>query len=245
VRRRAAGIAGLLLGVALARAGAGWTAQQAAVAAAEDCPPCPPWRGPEIRAADCAPLVAAAEALGRRLGEAGAGEPAPFPDDLPVDYTPAAFQANVDAALRDCPPSEPVLVDCSEFPCLIAGPFGWPGSCPAWDARYRGTEFTRETDAFRTAAGEQGLTVTGEWPPDQHVGEEAERRLAFRIRRLRDQRMQELGGRERTADEERQEAVASTERMLEDLRQQADAHEHEALRSMIEMLEQHLAALRR
>jgi len=41
----------------------------------------------------------------------------------------------------------------------------------------------------------------GLWPFGWYAGDEGDRRVAFRLRRLRDQRMQELGGRERTADE--------------------------------------------
>ncbi len=75
------------------------------------------------------------------------GEPIPWPEQVPEDFQPEAFQANVRGAVEECAPDvEVVGFDCSEPPCLVhlrGGDEGWwnrlINECPGWVDRYGST----------------------------------------------------------------------------------------------------------
>jgi len=151
MRARTVGAAGVVVGLL-----AGWLWDRA------------PDRGDVPAPADvgaCAePVRAAVDAIAAEHARLF-GTPEPFPDDLPPEYLPDAFRANLDRALAECDTRLALIdVDCSEYPCLAAFE-GEPLSrglfrCPAWTGAY--TPVPVHWGTIATADGERSwLLYTG------------------------------------------------------------------------------------
>ncbi len=68
----------------------------------------------------CERRLALAEGVLRAKERAEIGDPVPFPDGVPPQYTPDGFASALNEALEACPGTGLALahVDCSEFPCM-------------------------------------------------------------------------------------------------------------------------------
>ena len=131
----------------------------------------------------CETKLALAEGILRAQEHDKVGDPVPFPDDLPEQFRPDAFEEAVRRALDKCAPAGGLAlhhVDCSEYPCMVffrqdRGSYNHAaeslGQCALWKEQF-GPSATSGNGHFMTDAGIVEYSYASPMPDDQWWGDE-------------------------------------------------------------------------
>ena len=168
---------------------------------------------PDDALRECETKLAFAQGVLHAQEHAKIGDPVPFPEDLPLQYTPAGFEDAVRDAMRLCPDSGLHLarVDCSEYPCMAfftQPEHAWNHAlddlrgCDAWRDRF-GKGGGQGNSSFMTDGGivEYSMVSVATVDPDANWfdhDENASTRWTNRYEQGKEALMAELGGREFT-----------------------------------------------
>jgi hypothetical protein len=118
------------------------------------------------------------------------GVPLAFPEDLPPQYRPEQFEAEIRAALAGCPETglELAHIECDEFPCMafFSQPEGTSHhgvdrlrACDSWKTRFASSG--QASSRFMTDQGVREYSVVSPSPamtPDKNANKRWQARLA-------------------------------------------------------------------
>lgn len=203
---------------------------QAPAAAASAPSPAP--STPDGALAACEAQLATATQFLEALRIATAGEPVAFPDDVPDAYTPEGFEANVQQAVTQCGlTASATVVDCSEYPCMVATDGPSLKTCDWWNERYPQQVVSRATDSVQTDEGPVRYEVLGELAPGRTGDENQGKRVRERFEAVRSEMMAELGGFEPSEAEKKQQQLDFWRGVV------ADQPDNDSARRMLERME--------